>query len=129
MIDYTDPEMIAEECFEIAEKLLDPDYNVRVNEYGYGFNIIEPAKHLYDAAQQTRNKYVIEASITMAHQLLLRLLVESPHVYAITVGQFPGFDGFAEMLISEGAEDIEGFIWLIPKPWGTYIERKYPKGK
>lgn len=129
MTEYDDVEMVAEECFEITGKLLDPDYNVRVNEYGNGFNIIEPAKRLFDAAHQSRNSDVIEAAMVMAHQLLLRLVAESPHVYAITVGQFPGFDGFSEMLISEGAEDVEGFTWLIPKPWGSYIERKYPNGK
>lgn len=50
MTEYDDVEMVAEECFEITGKLLDPDYNVRVNEYGNGFNIIEPAKRLFDGA-------------------------------------------------------------------------------
>lgn len=77
MTEYDDVEMVAEECFEITGKLLDPDYNVRVNEYGNGFNIIEPAKRLFDAAHQSRNSDVIEAAVVMAHQLLLRLVAES----------------------------------------------------
>lgn len=119
-------EMIAEECFDIAGDLLDPEYSIRAVDHE---SIIERAKYLYDTAQESGDGDTIEAAVVLVHQLLVRLLSESPHIYAITEGMFSGFEGFDKCLIHDGATDVEGFTWMIPKPYGPYMDWKYPKSK
>lgn len=116
-----DCEMILEETFMLLEKLLDPDYDVAENEYGIGFGIIEVVRDICNQWRDLFPRRELDPSIeSLVEQMLLRIRSVSPHVYAITVGQFPEFDQLDAYWEESGYRDIDGYTWMAPKPNGRY---------
>ena len=108
---------------ELREKLYDPSCDVIDKNY----RIILLVKRLYDAE---KNDLVME----ITQQMLLRLRESSPHVYAVTIGQFPDFAGIHDYWAENGCVDGRGFTWLLPTPFGPYnhewrYEKRYGKRK
>ena len=127
MSDYGRIERMSE-IDKLMHKLLDPDYDIRVNEYGTGFGIIQEVKRIYLESTEIYPNYPLDPPVAaLVEQMLLRLCVDSPHVYAITVGQFPEFENVVEFWKKEGFYDVSGYLWLAPKPFGPYLDRKYQR--
>ena len=61
---------------ELRDKLFDPDFDISVS----GWHIIEVVR---DLRLQMKGDLIDE----ITQQMLLRLIQDSPHVYAITIGQ------------------------------------------
>lgn len=87
---------------DLREALFDPDFDVSED----GWSIIELVKHCCGTDHRSRE---------LIQQLLLRLVADSPHVYAITVGQFPGFEGIEAFWKTHGYYDTRGRLWLVPR--------------
>lgn len=100
---------------ELRDKLFDPDFDISAS----GWHIIEVVR---DLRLQMKGDLIDE----ITQQMLLRLIQDSPHVYAITIGQFPEFEGIHNFWKKNGFYDTDGFIWLVPEPYGPYIEKKFP---
>lgn len=108
------------------EMLLDPEF-----QFQDGYGIIEDVKRaigeLSDHFAGTKEEFVMmcELSYTVVDNLLVRLRNYSPHVYAITVGQFSGYDGIEDFWVKEGFHDTEGYQWLMPKTFGPFISQRF----
>lgn len=99
---------------ELRDKLFDPDYDISKK----GWHIIEVVRDL----REIEKSDLIDE---ITQQMLLRVMQDSPHVYAITVGQFPEFEGIHDFWRETGYHDTDGFVWLVPEPYGPYISNKF----
>jgi len=99
---------------QLRDMLFNPDVDISEN----GWHIIEIVKQI---REQQRGPLIDE----ITQQMLLRVMKDSPHVYAISVGQFPEFEGVHDFWKENGYHDTDGFIWLVPEPYGPFIEEKF----
>lgn len=88
---------------EFRDMLYDPEYDISAD----GYQSVEIVKHI-------RESYASDLIDEITQQMLLRIMQSSPWVYAITVGQFPEFDGIDHYWEESGYTDTSGFLWLIP---------------
>lgn len=122
-------ELLLEQSGELIDKLLNPDYPIRDGEYGNGFGVVDEVTRIYRGWHELfPNKNLDDTIALLVEQMLLRLRSCSPHIYAITVGQFPEFDQLEEYWKTEGYKDIDDHIWLAPNPFGKYVDFKFRKG-
>lgn len=94
---------------KLRDQLYDPTYDVTRK----SFKVINVVKKLYD---MDKSDIVME----ITHMMLLRLREACPHVYAVTIGQFPDFAGIHDYWREHGCVDPRGFTWLLPEPFGYY---------
>lgn len=111
---------------KFREHLLDPDYSLEEHS-----EIINDVKNYVDDLVNTFDERVMGWQDMWNHidELVILLLVRlrnlSPHIYAITEGQFPGYSFVSECWDSDGFKDTEGYHWLKPKTFGTYMKWKF----
>jgi len=94
---------------DLYEMLKDRRFNISIRGTGFGF--IDELKRLYTEKKDI--PYLNEC----IHQLLLRLRVDYPAVYAITSHMFPKFEANVK-----STKDPEGFTYLMPVYHGPYDE-------
>lgn len=98
------------EFLALRAALLNPDYDLLADNW----SIIEDVKHLVEEynAQCSGHRWNGNGLVEL---LLLRVRNKSRHVYAITVGMFPGYEKLDEQWSKEGMIDSNGYTWL--RPW------------
>lgn len=87
----------------LNQKLCNPNWNISENL----FEIINIGSNLFH--EYGDDSLFVQDFIYM---ILFRLYRDYPHVFAITEGQFPGYDGLESFWENEGFKDIYGFTWL-----------------
>lgn len=85
--------------------LLDPDSDISYN----GWAVIDDVKKIWDTREHT-----LEVC-DLVQNLMLRLRKDCPVIFAITVGQFSGWDEIEEFWEQYGFIDTRGFTWLVPR--------------
>lgn len=89
---------------QILDALFDPHFDISAG----GWRIIEYVKAAIDGFDNS-------LSDIMVRQLLLRLRANSPWIFAITVGQFPGYENIEAWWDTHGFVDNRGHLWIVPK--------------
>lgn len=98
---------------ELKERMYDPT----VNPFDRNYRVLNVVRDLY-------NEFPDDPDIReLTEQTLLRLRVESPFVYAVTIGQFPHFRGIHKRWKLYGYVDPRGFTWAAPALYGPYMNR------
>lgn len=88
--------------------LSDPNYDLIDDNY----RIIEDVRDfLYDYNSQSLRGW---DGSELVELLMLRVRNKSRHVFAITVGMFPGYDNIEEKWKAEGYVDPNGYTWFAP---------------
>ena len=87
----------------LLERVLDPTFDIVEDNFHY----VDVAQALYERGPDT------ELADSVIQMILLRLYCRSKWVFAITIGQFPDYDGIEAYWISNGFRDINGFRWLV----------------
>ena len=93
----------------LRRTLLDPNYDLSTDNY----RIIDDVYHFLEKYNKVScrpwdGKGLVDL-------MLLRVRNCSPHVYAITVGQFPGFEELEDKWDADGMTDPDGYLWLKPR--------------
>ena len=67
----------------------------------------------------------------LVYMFLLRMRHDIPHVFALTAEiDFPGWEDTFKNWDISGMKDLEGFLWLSPKPCGNFdMKDRYMKGR
>lgn len=99
---------------ELRDKLFDPDFDISVS----GWHIIEVVR---DLRLQMKGDLIDE----ITQQMLLRLIQDSPHVYAITIGQFPEFEGIHNFWKRTGSTIPTGLYGLYLNRMGLILKRSF----
>jgi len=82
-----------------------PDYDLVTD----NFRVIESARYVNNEMRYLPHKWIVVAE-DVIFDALLRLRCEYPHVFAISIGQFPEYDGGLEQYLNEkGYIDSCGF--------------------
>lgn len=89
------------------DQVFDPSFDISSNM----FRIIDYCKWLYDSYA---GEYPVPV-LRVIEMMLLRLRIEYPQVFAITVGQFSYFEGLEDYWKINGYIDPKGYRWLCRK--------------
>lgn len=89
----------------VYQNLFDPNFDVADGM----FSMVNLAEYLY------RNYQKDEFTTKFVYMVLFRLYKDYPHVFAISVGQFPDFDDIEDYWKEHGFYDNHGYLWLVQR--------------